>query len=135
MEYTYEEVLEAYTKLKTYIYYDSTNLILRGTLAEFETGLVDSSSFIEKYFYYIKAGEEFNIKQLKDEQLYEYKLRIFTKALNEYHETPHFFNSLLSEIDTKILPKKIIDTTEKDSSIISNIRTLEEYKTERFTIF
>ena len=135
MQYSYEEVLEAYTKLKTYIYYDSSNLILRVALAEFETGLVDSSRFLEKYFYYIKAGEKFDIRHEKGEQLYQYKLRIFTKALNEFHESPDFFNSLLSEIDTKVLPKKIKDTSKDDTSIISNIRTLPEYKTERFTIF
>lgn len=135
MEYTYEEVLEAYTKLKTYIYYDSTNLILRVALAEFETGITESSSFLEKYFYYIKAGEKFDIKHEKGEQLYQYKLKVFTKALNEFHETPDFFNSLLSEIKTKVLPKKIIDTSKVDSSIISNVRTLKEYNTERVTIF
>lgn len=135
MEYKYEEVLEAYTKLKTYIYYDSTNLILRSALAEFETGLVDSSRFLEKYFYYIRAGEKFDIKHEKGELLYQYKLKIFTQALNEFHETPDFFNSLLSEINAKFLPKKIKDTTKDDNSIISNIRTLNDYNTERFTVF
>ena len=49
MEYTYEELLEAYRKLKTYIYYDSSNLIMRSALAEFETGLTDDSDFLNRY--------------------------------------------------------------------------------------
>lgn len=135
MEYTYEEVFEAYTKLKTYIYYDSTNLIMRSALAEFDTGLVDNSRVLEGYLTYIRLGEKFELKQGQGELLYEFKLKVFTKALNQYHEIPEFFNTHLSRIGAKILPKKIKDTSKEDSSIISNIRTRDEYKTERFTIF
>lgn len=135
MEYTYEELLEAYRKLKTYTYYDSSNLIMRSALAEFETGLSDDSDFLNRYLEVDQFAKKYEIEYEKGIQLYELKLKILTKALNQYHEKPEYLNTQLSRIGIRILPKKIDDTSKSDQSIISNIRSLKEYNTERFTAF
>ncbi|SEM27076.1 hypothetical protein SAMN05216436_10357 [bacterium A37T11] len=136
MEYTYEEVLEAYIKLKTYIYYDSTNLFMRKQLAIFETNLADSDDLFVVIGEYNGFAKEYDVDIEDDEDiaLYERKLRIFTVALNTFHENPKFFERFLGRIKTKFLPKKIIGTR-SESQIITNKRTNSEYNIERSTVF
>lgn len=136
MEYTYEEVLEAYIKLKTYIYYDSTNLFMRKQLAIFETNLSDSNDLFVVIGEYNGFAKEYDVDIQVDEDmaLYERKLRIFTVALNTFHENPKFFERYLDRIKTKFLPKKIIGTR-SDSQIITNKRTSSNYDIERSTVF
>ena len=107
--FTYDEVREAYIKLKTYIYYDSTNLFMRKQLAIFETNLADSSDFLSRNLDYSSFKKEYKVEIENDKELttYEIKLRIFTEALNSFHENPTFFRTFLGRIEAKFLPKKI----------------------------
>ncbi len=109
MKYTYEEVLEAYIKLKTYIYYDSTNLFMRKQLAIFETNLVDDYDFLNKILEYNTFEREYNVELDESFTTYERKLKVFVVALNSFHENPKYFDLFLSRIKTKFLPKKIKD--------------------------
>jgi len=135
MEYSYEEILEAYVKLKTYIYYDSTNLYMRKRLAVFETNLSDDNDFLNDFFGYDLFKEKYEPNLEVDElSTYEYKLKIFTQALNKYHEEPAYFEIFFKKIRPKFLPKKIKDR-KKESKIISNQRTAKEYLIERSAVF
>jgi hypothetical protein len=136
MEFSYEDVFEAYIKLKTYIYYDSTNLFMRKQLAIFETDLVEDFDFINRLFEYSDFEKEYNI-QINDEEnltLYERKLKVFVAALNAFHKKPEYFSLYLSRIKSKFLPKKI-KNDRKDSRIITNKRTASSYTIERSTVF
>lgn len=106
MEYTYEEVFEAYIKLKTYIYYDSTNLFMRKQLAIFETDL-DDDDFLNRTLEYNNFKKEYNVQIEKEDNpaLYEEKLKVFTAALNTFHDKPKYFENFLSKIKAKFLPK------------------------------
>src|ERR1700741_5039117 len=133
ISFSYDEVKEAYIKLKTYVYYDSTNLFLRKQLAVFETDLIDEGLIfgsINNYSYYAKIYDV----DLEAGQLWEKKLRTFTQAINNYHEIPKYFDQYLNRIETKILPKKIKDKNSQDN-FISNVRISDEYEVQRSTIF
>lgn len=138
MEYTYEEVLEAYIKLKTYIYYDSTNLFMRKQLAVFETNLADGHDFIKGLFEYNRFEKKYHV-EIKEEDtedltIYERKLKIFVSALNAFHEDPNYFDTFLLKIKLKFLPKKI-KNEKQNARIITNKRTADKYIIERSTVF
>jgi len=138
MEYTYEEVHEAYVKLKTYIYYDSSNLFMRKQLAVFETGLDDDLDIIGPFFEYKNFEKKYQVafEEGEENELadYEKKLRVFTAALNAHHENGLFFKTMLDRITTKFLPKKIMEE-KKESKIITNKRTSVKYVIERSAVF
>nr|WP_121272657.1 RNA-directed DNA polymerase [Pedobacter schmidteae] len=136
MGFTYDEVLEAYIKLKSYIYYDSSNLYMRQRLAIFETNLPNDLDIMSERGLFQKFATAYDVKFDPEEklELYEKKLMIFTEALNSHHENPSYFNYYLSDISAKLLPKKIKDIHEH-SKIITNKRTAEEYQIERSLVF
>lgn len=136
MEYTYEEVFEAYIKLKTYIYYDSTNLFMRKQLAIFETGLSDSNDLIATLTEYKRFSEEYDVDVEEDDGLcyYEKKLKVLTAALNQYKDKPKFFSCFLSRIKARFLPKKFKNENLK-SKIITNKRIHDHYNIERSAVF
>ncbi|MFL9485106.1 reverse transcriptase domain-containing protein [Chitinophagaceae bacterium LWZ2-11] len=139
MPYTYEDVHEAYVKLKTYIYYDSTNLFMRKQLAIFETDLVDDYDFLNRILEYNDFEKKYKVKIDKEEKkqlsTYERKLRVFVEALNTFHANPEYFKTFLSRIKAKFLPKKIDKGENKNSRIITNKRTADKYTIERSTVF
>lgn len=133
--FTYEEVLEAYIKLKTYIYYDSNNLFLRKQLTIFETNPIKITDlFGVNNIYGFPKNETVVNSDNGAIQLYERKLDVLTKALNEHHKNNSFFEFFLSKITAKFLPKKIEDKT-KRLKIISNKRTQDEYYIQRSSVF
>lgn len=135
MEYSYEDLLEAYKKLKTYIYYDSSNLLMRSALAEFETDLSDRNDFLERFLESREFAKKYGVENEKGIETFDLKLKILVNALNQYHKMPEYIDTQLSRIKVRILPKKINDITKLDKSIISNVRSLKEYNAERFTAF
>jgi len=139
MTYTYEEVHEAYVKLKTYIYYDSTNLFMRKQLAIFETDLVDDYDFLNRILEYNNFEKKYKVlidkEENKDLSTYEKKLRVFVEALNTFHINTEYFETYLSRIEAKFLPKKIDKGENKNSRIITNKRTANRYTIERSTVF
>lgn len=89
MGFTYEKVLEAYIKLKTYIYYDSNNLFNRELLAVLETDIPEDLNFFAFLGTTRGVLETYDVETNKDKELYELKLQAFVKAksLNFYQFT------------------------------------------------
>lgn len=114
-----EEIKEAYTKLKSYIYYDTSELFQRRKLAEFETGLLT---------------EEFNLQALLgiNEKVDE-KLEKIADLINSHNEKKTF-SGYLSQIDFVYLPKKFIKKIE-ENNFITNKRIRESYELEKITVF
>lgn len=139
MEYTFEEVKSAYNKLKTYIYYDSGELILREKLVIFETDLSNDPNdflrvhFNNEYSKYLENYEESIFKTPKRVNL-EDKIKIITDRLNKYHIEPEFFNKYINEINVSMFPKKF-SSIKVENDIISNQRIKNEYSLEKATAF
>lgn len=136
MEYTFEEIKEAYLKLRTYIYYDSSNLFMRVSLAEFETDEYEPQEFFDRFFINNKYVSDHKIEAPDNLDSIDKKLFILTYALNNYHEKPEYINYHLSKIEGRCLPKKIEnENADFDSTIISNKRTADSYDISRISIF
>jgi len=108
---------------------------MRKQLAIFETNLADDFDFINRLNEYDFFKKKYSvIIEEKDLAVYQKKLKIFTVALNLFHVSPEYFDQFLKRIEAKFLPKKITDRN-KDSKIITNKRTSNEYEIERSTVF
>ena len=137
MKFEFEEIKNAYKRLKTYIYYDNTDIILRRKLVEFETNLTkDFNSIfrISEEPYYI--GKELDIfeNEFGVPQSIDSKLRIFTDQLNSFHYSPEFFDFFLNKISANFYPKRY-DQNEIADNFISNQRIKENYGINRLTAF
>jgi hypothetical protein len=124
-----EMLSEAYIKLKSNIYYDTTELFQRRQLSEFETEiLADHSSLFNKAIHLdIPFGKSV-------ESPLEKKFDKIVKAINTYDRNPAYFNKLLAKIDTVCLPKTFVKKPE-DDNFITNQRIEEEYEISKVTIF
>ena len=69
---TIEEIKEAYNRLKTHVYYDTSDLFIRRRLAEFETNLSSSIDIFSVNQEYIKNNgifsSEFGLTKTLDEK-------------------------------------------------------------------
>ena len=127
---TAAEVKEAYNRLKTHVYYDSSDLFIRRRIAEFETNLSSSADIFS-----------INIEYIEDTSIFSSEFGL-TKTLNEKFEKIatsinsdlSFFDSFHKKTEIKFLPKKFESTT-LPSSFISNKRIREEYNIERASAF
>jgi hypothetical protein len=129
MKVSLEEIKEAYVKLKSYIYYDNAELIMREQLVEFET---NKTKDIEHIF--ILGNLLYNdFTDFKEGNIVESKLKVITERLNIYMEEPEFFDKLINKVDTIFFPKKYTNNSSKD--IITNKRVKENYELERITAF
>ena len=131
MEFTKDEIKKAYIKLKSYIYYDNTDLLLRRQLVEFETSIGKDFLFKNPSSHYNDGGNIFSSGRLFT---LEEKFERIAIELNSFHKGSKFFNSLLERIDINFYPKKIKATTE-ESNFISNVRVKESYEIERVAPF
>jgi hypothetical protein len=132
MSFTKEVIKEAYIKLKSYVYYDNTDLILRKKLVEFETGI--GKEFITNNpnsHYNINSDSIFNNKYhfTLDE-----KFERIAFELNSYHEDSKFFDALFKKVHINYYPKKI-KSKKEEKNFISNIRVQDSYELERLTPF
>jgi len=131
--FEFNQIKEAYIKLKSYIYYDNTDILLRRQLVEFETNRSKDSLF--RAF----GGPE-PYKNYQDDDDYtadtvlEFKLKSINNALNIYHKDPAFFDFFLNELDVNFYPKGIKEE-ELDANFITNVRVKEKYHIERVTAF
>ena len=137
MKFELRDIKDAYKRLKTYIYYDNTDIILRRKLVEFETNLTKNFNSIfrgsEKPY---RTDDELNIfkNDFGVPQSVESKLQNFTNELNNYHSSTDFFDYFLNKIDANIYPKKY-EKTEKADNFITNQRVEKEYPIKRLTAF
>lgn len=140
--YTIEDIKLAYNKLRTYIYYDNTELLLRQKLVEFETDTKKDDNYIVwgiSYPYNESEDELINIfnssKQTIKSNL-EIKFTRILKEINNYNEKSQFVKYLYASINASFFPKKI-KTNENDLSenFISNKKTDDKYSLEKITAF
>jgi len=137
MEFKFAEIKDAYNRLKTYIYYDNTDIILRRKLVEFETNLTKEFNSIfrpSEQPYRTNNELDIFINDFGIPQSVESKLHIFTNELNNYHNSTDFFDYFLDKIDANFYPKKY-DKLEKEVNFITNQRVDKEYPIERLTAF
>jgi len=124
---TKEELKEAYIKLKSHIYYDTTELYQRRKLAEFETGLIDDNFFFgNKKTPYNNGIFGLNIKL-------EENFDKIVEWINN-HKREGSFNRFLEDIDLIYLPKKFKKPDDGDN-FLSNQRIQEDYEIEKVTVF
>lgn len=136
--FTLEKIQEAYTKLKTYVYYDSGELLLREKIVEFETnigGHAPARINFSRNIYRKYADKDHSKKDSVGQKFsVDEKLEIFTDQINKYDLDGDFFDELINKISIDILPKKF-ETSEKKGSIITNKRIKEEYALDKVTAF
>lgn len=90
-EFTYQDIYEAYRKLKSYFYYDNTSLFVRKQISDFEADLVT---------------EPFECDDKEFKQRFEGKTKILIDALN--HENPvKELEQFIKQISYKLIPKNI----------------------------
>lgn len=131
MEFTQEDVQNAYIKLKSYIYYDNTDIILRKQLVEFETNTSKDFLSTNSNYYYNIGGDVFSFLGVRD---LDQKFDRIAKELNRFHEDSNFFDALFGDIKIDFYPKKFRKEDE-EQNFITNKRTLERYEVERVTPF
>lgn len=134
MTFTYDELKAAYTKLKSYVYYDSSNLFMRKQLANFETFQTDPGADMSGKMAYVHFRKHFKITHEKNkETIFEQKLRDICHALNYHEEYPKFWDTFLGMVRPQFIPKKL--SGDERSKIITNKRVSEKYEASRTTIF
>ncbi|TLG99036.1 hypothetical protein BZARG_03335, partial [Bizionia argentinensis JUB59] len=140
--YTLEEVKIAYYKLKNYVYYDNTELLLREKLIEFETDTKkdDSNLFSwgisEPYSDLNDFKNIFATKKNTIEQNLEIKFAKLLEEINSNNLESKYFKYLFSQIKVDFFPKKIKSTdNELDKNFISNVKCKENYEIEKVTPF
>ena len=134
MEFELGEIKNAYKRLKTYIYYDNTDILLRRKLVEFETNLTKDYHFIfgpdKKPYRSEENIFDFSVEPLTVEE----KLQRFTDELNNYHKSNAFFDFFLDKIGADFYPKKYKES-KTTNNFISNKRIKSNYPLERLTAF
>jgi Reverse transcriptase (RNA-dependent DNA polymerase) len=135
MSYELKQIKEAYIKLKTYIYYDNTDLLLRRKLVEFESDRTKEdivSQLLASNKPYIGIKE---ISKMSISQKVEAKLEQLTDALNNYHKQPTFVDFFLNHIKVSFYPKSF-QKEESEKNFITNKRIDDGgYKIDRVTAF
>ncbi|MEQ8418652.1 MAG: hypothetical protein RIB64_01510, partial [Arenibacter algicola] len=137
MIYDLSNIQFAYDKLRSYIYYDNTDILLRKQLVEFETNktkdlntLFGVSPKPYNFDNQLTIGQKIPVSK---------KLEVLTEMINGYGETEksnEFFKYLFSKLDVNFFPKKIREEiNSKDANFISNVRVSENYEMERVTSF
>lgn len=134
MAYELSQLEEAYKKLKSYIYYDNTDILLRKKLVEFETNTTkDAFSSFHRSVPNVYGQKSSIFKKSKPFTIEE-KLAKITEGINNYHTNPTFFNYFLSQINVHFYPKKIFQL-KREENFITNNRIQKDYKIERITAF
>lgn len=139
-KFTVEEIKNAYNKLKTTIFYDSGDLLLREQLVEFETNsskddfVFSDFKFTSRYAR-LKIDDDVVKKPFYARKItLEDKFKILTEALNNYNRNAKFFDDLLNDITVTVYPKKFSQKNALNT-IISNKRIKKEYLLDKVTAF
>ena len=123
---SFDEIKSAYIKLKSHIYYDTSELFQRKKLAIFESGLLDDD--LETMGGISRYGNRFMVTKKIDE-----KLEQILEEINNYNNNNAPIDTLLAETDLIYLPKKY--KKETSPNFISNKRTSSTYEVERVSLF
>lgn len=136
MAYTIEELQDAYNRLKTYVFYDNTDLLLRKQIVEFETNRtkdINSMFGFSPKPYKLRNMFTVGVKIPVNE-----KLEVLTDMLNTYHnssKSQDFFKYLFNQVCVRFYPKKISPKADLPNHFISNERVLRQYPVSRVTAF
>ena len=114
---TSQELKEAYIKLKSHVYYDTSELFIRRKLAIFETGLET-----KEYPFYSRIPE-FSLDNQFDE---------IAQKINDYQYQE--IEDLFGKIKLIFLPKKFSKNSDGDN-FLTNKRVYEEYKIDKVNVF
>ena len=133
-EYQPDEIRKAYSKFKSHVYYDSTELFQRKQIAIFETGMDEKNVFGFDGIYKIDRDfwGQFDLLE------FEEKFEVIAKHLTNYHKSTEFFDHFLKKINIIALPKKFSKLpSQKDDSenFITNQREGDKYEIEKVTLF
>lgn len=138
-KFSIKDIENAYDKLKTTIFYDSGDLLLREKIVEFETNY-SKNDFIFSDLKFIfryskdKDKDKLNFPIFLQEITLKDKFEILTEKINNYCKDSTFFDELLEEISVTIYPKKFVQNN-SIHSIISNKRIKKEYILDKVTAF
>jgi len=141
MNLNIDKIKLAYNKLKTYVYYDNTELFLREKLVEFETDTVKSNFNLNWEVSKLYTADEnksiFDIFTHEDKNIEENLDIKFTKLLNElnnFNDKSDYFKHLFNSITVNYFPKKIYNP-KQDENFITNKKQSDSYKLEKITAF
>jgi len=139
-KFTVDDIKNAYNKLKTTIFYDSGDLLLREKLVEFETNsskddlIFSDFKFTSRYAKLKTDDGDLRKPYYARKITLEDKFKIITTTLNNYHKDSNFFDELLNEITVTVYPKKFIQIN-STNTIISNKRIKKKYLLDKVTAF
>lgn len=132
------EIEAAYIKLRSYIYYDNTDILLRRKLVEFESNTTKDffSSFMHTVEEVYENDEFFDMEtgEFSSALSVAYKLKMITNGINSFQKDPSFFDYFLSKIGADFYPKKIKEDR-REINFITNKRVQKEYELEKLTAF
>lgn len=139
MDITFEDVKIAYNKLKTFIYYDNTELFLREKLVEFETDTSKENYGINwgispQYADLNDIDDIFTKKKTNIDDNINLKLTKLTEEINKFDNESEFFKLLFEKIGIKFFPKKIFRQPEEEN-FITNKKIHQNYEIEKITAF
>src|SRR5690554_5653597 len=139
MNINIENIRLAYNKLKTYIYYDNSELFLRERLVEFETDTYKSNSILNRGIspLYSDVQNITDIFTQIEPNISENLELKFEKLLNElinYNDNNEYFSLLFNSIQINFFPKRIYKNEHEDN-FITNKKTHSKYEIEKTTAF
>lgn len=120
MMITYQDIYDAYRKLKTFVYYNGQPLTLRNKLSEFEIKMLEGENQNKS------AKEDFIIKFKKQTD------SLLGLLNNDDEKNSKLFEGWLKDIGYSIVPKQLKETSNEVSEhFISNEVPIEDYKVEK----
>lgn len=119
-EISKDELIKAYIKLKSHIYYDTNELFQRRKLAEFETGFNSKEDSINSFI----KSQRYNLDEEFDK---------ITELINKNH-IDRGFEKYFNQIELIYLPKKF-NKNDDGENFLSNQRIQNDYEIEKITVF
>jgi hypothetical protein len=121
-----EDVTNAYNRLKTHVYYDTSDLFIRRRLAIFESNKTSEENIFSVNTEY---GDGLSFKGLSttlDEK--------FEKIASALNEDPSFFDSFLNKMEIRFLPKTF-EPIVLPPNFVTNKRVRHKYNVQRASAF
>lgn len=133
--FEFHEIKEAYIKLKSYIYYDNTDILLRRKLVEFESNKTKEDAVSQIFadvrpYVGITGRSKKTIAQNVDD-----KLEQLTEAINSHHEKPEFFEYFFEKIKANFYPKSFVKEKDEKNFITNKRTNTYGFEVDRVTAF
>jgi len=131
MSYTAEDIERAYIKLRAYVYHDTTDLLLRQQLVEFDTDISKEVAWMiggRGARYGRKSIFELGPLDLSS------KFERIAQGLNNYHKDDDLIDDLIADVKVRYFPKKL-KADKHPPNYITNRRIHRKYVVERVTPF